>query len=263
MSTHKSFFISFLSVYFLMNPLLQENIFAAVPQTADQILKDVQKKVDAKDESETVVMTIEEANGSTKTREIEIRRKADEHPKVLVKLESPPDLRGTALLSVGGKGQADEQWLYLPSSKQTRRIVSGNKSSSFLDSEMSYEDMGSASDKKFTNTLLRTDTTPQGPVAVIQSQLTSGDSSYGRILTFVPMKDSLVSRIEYYDKKGALLKTTEMTNYKKFPGDVWRAQTLVVKNVQNHRGTRLDLKDLQVNRGLDNSEFSVSSLSND
>ena len=101
---------------------------------ADQILKEVEKRVSSNSESAKIVMTIGEANGSSKTREIEIRRKSGEDTKVMVKLESPADLRGTALLSVGGKGQSEDQWLYLPSTKQTRRIVSSNKSSSFLHS---------------------------------------------------------------------------------------------------------------------------------
>jgi outer membrane lipoprotein-sorting protein len=228
--------------------------------TADQILKDVEKHMNAKDESAKVVMTIQEPNGTSKTREIEILRKAGDTPKVMVKLESPPDLRGTALLSIGRKGRGEDQWLYLPSTKQTRRIVSSNKSSGFLDSEMSYEDMGSSSDKKFTNKIINTEKTPQGPVVTIESQLASGDSNYSKVVTQVATKDDLVNRIDYYDRKGALLKTTEMSDYKKFPGDIWRAQTVSVKNAQNHRGTTLQLKDLQINKGLDDSEFTQSAM---
>ena len=235
-------------------------LYAAQAPTADQILKDVEKKISAKDESAKLVMTITEANGSTKTREIDIRRKSGDAPKVMVKLQSPPDLRGTALLSVGGKGQAEDQWLYLPSSKQTRRIVSSNKSSSFLDSEMSYEDMGSSSDKKFANKLLRTEKGTQGQVDVIESTLVSGDSTYSKILTWVSTNNDLVNRLEYYDKKGALLKTTEMSDYKKFSGDIWRAQNILVKNVQNHRSTKLQLKDLSINQGLDDSDFTVGAM---
>jgi len=230
--------------------------------TADQILKEVEKRVNSKDESAKIIMSITEANGGTKTREIEIQRKSGSAPKVMVKLESPPDLRGTALLSVGGKG-AEDQWLYLPSSKQTRRIVSSNKSSSFLDSEMSYEDMGSSQDKKFTNTVLRNEKGAQGMVAVIESKLISGESSYSKILTWVELSTNLVDRIEYYDKKGSLLKTTEMSDYKKFSGDIWRAQTIVVKNAQNHRSTKLQLKDLAVNQGIDDSAFTVGAMAED
>jgi len=231
--------------------------------SADQIFKEVEKHVNSKDESAKIVMTITEANGSKKTREMEVLRKSGESPKVMVKLQSPPDLRGTALLSIGGKGKAEEQWLYLPSSKQTRRIVSSNKNSSFLDSEMSYEDMGSSSDKKFTNKILRTENTPKGPLNVIESTLVSGDSSYSKMLTWVSTDPALVNRIEYYDLKGTLLKTTEMSDYKKFSGDIWRAQNILVSNAQNHRSTQLQLKDISINKGIPDSEFSENSMGAD
>jgi outer membrane lipoprotein-sorting protein len=233
------------------------------PQTADQILKDVEKKVTAKDESAKIVMTITEANGSTKVREIQIKRKdGGGAPKVLVKLLSPADLRGTALLSITSKSKAEDQWLYLPSTKQTRRIVSGNKSASFLDSEMSYEDMGSSLDKKFTNKILRTETDAQGPVTVIESTFTGGESSYSKLITWVSAKNDLVNRIEYYDLKGALLKTTEMADYKQF-GDVWRAQDVQIKNAQTRRETRLQLKDLAINKNLPDSDFTTSAMAED
>jgi hypothetical protein len=231
--------------------------------TADQILKEVEKRVSSNDESARIIMIIGESNGASKTREIEIKRKAGDNPKVMVKLQSPADLRGTALLSIGKKGQTEDQWLYLPSTKQTRRIVSGNKNSSFMDSEMSYEDMGSSTDKKFINKLLKTENSPQGGVSVVESKLVGGESSYSRILTWVPMGSFLVGKIEYYDRKGALLKVTEMSDYKKFSGNVWRAQNIQVKNVQNHRTTHLELKDLVINKGLDDQDFSVTSMADE
>jgi outer membrane lipoprotein-sorting protein len=252
--------IKLVSILSLLLPI--SALAASAPgESADQIFKDVEHRVSAKDESAKIVMTITEANGATKTREIEIKRKSGDTPKVLVKLQSPADLRGTALLSVGGKGKAEDQWLYLPSNKQTRRIVSSNKSSSFLDSEMSYEDLGSSSDKKFANKILRTETAADGPVAVIESTLTSGDSTYSKMITWVATTNDLVQKVEYYDRKGALLKTTEMSDYKKFPGDIWRAQTINVKNAQNHRGTELQMKDVAINKGISDSDFSVNALS--
>jgi outer membrane lipoprotein-sorting protein len=257
-----SFILAIFAIQVPLN-LSQAANHPSSPPSADQILKAVEKRVSARDESAHLEMTILEANGSTKTREIDIERKSGENPKVMVKLQSPPDLRGTALLSVARKGAGEDQWLYLPSSKQTRRIVSSNKNSAFLDSEMSYEDMGSSADKKFDNKMVRTETSKDGPVAVIESTVTAGDSAYGKIMTWVQVKNDLVQKIEYYDHQGALLKTTEMSDYQKFPGDVWRAKTINVKNAQNHRGTLLKLKDLKVNRGLPDSDFNVSAMSDE
>jgi outer membrane lipoprotein-sorting protein len=251
-------FVSLMVVSSLIVPQLALAAASTNP-TADQIFKEVDKRLNAKDESARIVMTIGEASGATKVREIEIRRKGGDDPKVMVKLESPADLRGTALLSIGGKGKADDQWLYLPSSKQTRRIISSNKSSSFMDSEMSYEDMGSSQDKKFANTILKT----EAGVAEVESKLISGDSTYSRMVSWIPLNTYLVTKIEYYDKKGALLKVTQMADYKQFSGNIWRAQNVDVKNVQNHRTTLLQLKDLSVNKGLDDQEFTVTAMSDE
>jgi outer membrane lipoprotein-sorting protein len=233
---------------------------AQPPLTADQILKEVEKRVSAVDESATLEMTIIEANSASKTRDVQIRRKTNGNShKVMVKIQGPANLRGTALLSIS-EGTKEDQWLYLPSSKQTRRILSSNKSSNFLDSELSYEDMGSSSNRKYVNSLLRTEKTPTGDVAVIESKLSTGDSAYSRILAWVPLGNFLVTKLEYYDLTGKLLKVTEMGTYKKFAGGIWRTQDVQVKNVQNHRSTHLMLKDLKINQGLDDHVFTESEM---
>ena len=79
-------------------------------------------------------------------------------------------------------------------------------------------------------------------------------------MTWVPLTTFLVSKIEYYDHANKLFKVTEMGTYKKFPGDVWRTQDVQVKNVQNHRSTHLVLKDLKINQGLGDSEFTESAM---
>ena len=125
-------------------------VLAAASNDAKSILDKVSKNVDARDEIANVKMVITEADGGAQTRELEIRRKGkDDNQKVLVKLQAPADLKGTALLSVS-KGKSSDQWLYLPSNKQTRRIQSGkSRGGAFLGSELSYEDLGTSSDANY------------------------------------------------------------------------------------------------------------------
>ncbi|RZA00358.1 MAG: outer membrane lipoprotein-sorting protein [Proteobacteria bacterium] len=229
---------------------------------AKSILEQVQKNVTSKDEVGTLKMTIVEADGTKKDRTIEIRRKGGEgKQKVLVRLQAPADLKGTALLSVN-KGKESDQWLYLPSSKQTRRIQSGKRSAGFLDSELSYEDMGSASDTKVASKVLREEKLGGKSYAVIQNDLT-GESSYGKVLVWVDLGTYLVGKTEIYDKAGKLLKETALTDYKQFGSGAaapWRAQRLEVKNVQNKRSTKLELSGLKLNQGLSDEEFTESAL---
>lgn len=225
------------------------------PTDAKAIFEAVQKNVGSKDEVAAIKMIITEADGTKKERGLEIRRKGDEgKQKVLVKMHAPADLKGTALLSV-----AEDQWLYLPSSKQTRRIQSGKKNGSFMDSELSYEDMGATSDTKVASKVLRQDTINGRKFAVIQNDL-KGESSYGKVLVWVDLETYLVAKTESYDKALKPLKVSTFTGYKQFDKGVWRAQKIQVTNLQNKRGTTLELSDLKLNKGLDDGEFTESAL---
>ena len=250
-----------MTITFLMLTLLTPGAFAA-ELTADQILKEVDKKVHSEDESAKIKMVIVDSDGTEKERNIEILRQANKDKQaVRVKLNSPADLRGTGLLSVSEKGQT-EQWLYLPSSKQTRRILGSGRGSNFLDSELSYEDLGTTNDTTLKNKVLRSENLVNEPTTVIESSEGKSDSAYGRILTWVSAKDFLIRKLEYYDKDNKLVKTLEFLDYKSFPGGIWRASKMVVKNVQNNRGTRLELQDLKINQGLAARQFSPASLGN-
>jgi outer membrane lipoprotein-sorting protein len=249
-------------LFILLNCISLGVVLASPAPSADQIVKEVEKKLHSKDEVATVKMVIVEASGASKERKLQVSRRVDgDDQAVLVKLESPADLRGTGLLSVV-KGKDSEQWLYLPSSKQTRRILSNKRQANFLDSELSYEDLG-GTNGGFTNKVLRTEKDSSGaPVSVIESDTSNPDASYSKVLTWVPMKTYLANKVEYYDHAGGLLKVMEMQNYKQFKSGVWRAELVTVKNVQNNRSTRLELSDLKLDQGLSASHFSPSALEN-
>jgi uncharacterized protein len=229
------------------------------PRDAEKIMEMVEKNVTSKDEVATVRMMISEADGTKKERALEIRRKgADNQQKVLVRLQGPADLKGTALLSVN-KGKSSDQWLFLPSSKQTRRIQSSKKNGSFMDSELSYEDMGTSSEAQFSSKVLREEDMGGRRFSVIES-VPKGESSYGKIHVWVDLETYLVGKMEYFDKAQKPLKVSTFSNYKKFDQGVWRAQKIQVANLQTKRGTVLELSGLALNKGLDDGEFTESAL---
>jgi uncharacterized protein len=232
---------------------------AATADSAKTILDKVSKNVNAKDEVATLKMVIVEADGTKKTRELEIRRKGhDESQKVLVKIEAPTDLKGISLLSVS-KGKDSDQWMYSPASKQTRRIQSSKRNSSFMDSELSYEDMGTSSDAKFESKSLG-EKSEGGKTYTLVENTPKGESSYGKIVIWVEKSNFLVGKMEYFDKAMKPLKVSTFSDYKKFEGGVWRAQKVSVSNLQNKRGTELELSGLKLNKGLDDGEFTESAL---
>lgn len=249
-----------IAMFFLLLPATTGN--AAKPLTAEQILERVNKNMRSTDESAKVKMSIIEKNGSVKRRELEIKRKAgDEKKSVLVRLMAPGDIRGTGLLSIEESGKKD-QWLYLPSSKRSRRILSNNQGGGFLGSELSYEDMGGSAGVDFQSRVLKYENSKSGQVAVIESTPKKGESAYSKIVSWVPVgKDGFViTKAQYYDKKGKLLKVAQFSGYKRFDKKILRATKMQIKNVQNERGTVMILNNLSVNRGLEDNLFTVSNL---
>ncbi len=61
----------------------------------------------------------------------------------LMVFDSPADVQGTSLLSIDHDDakRDDDQWLYLPSLKKSTRISSGDRSGSFMGTDLTYADM--------------------------------------------------------------------------------------------------------------------------
>ena len=82
---------------------------------------------------------------SNKTLELD-----EDGDKSMIVFTSPKDIKGTSTLTFTHKQGADDQWLFLPSIKRTKRISSSNKSGPFVGSEFAYEDLSSVELEKNT-----------------------------------------------------------------------------------------------------------------
>lgn len=245
-----AFFIAFAPV---------SRAMAGAPTDANKILKTVEKGLYSKDERVLIKMKVVESNGASKDRELEIKRKSGSKQQVLVRLKSPSDVSGVALLSVW-QGGSEDQWLYMPSQKKARRIVSGNKSQKFLDTEFNLEDFSANTYSHFENKIVKEERAPSAAVAVIESKAKgTTESSYSKILTWVDLATYQVQKSEYFDKDGQHIKTMVFRDYKKF-GAAWRAQTIEVRNMQTHRSTVLQVAGLKLNSGLNDREFTQTAL---
>lgn len=223
------------------------------------LLDKVSKNASSDDEVATVKMIVTEATGAKSEKKMELRRKGKENKQsVLVRMQSPADIKGISLLSKS-EGEKGDQWLFSPSNKQVRRILSSSKGGGFLGSELSYEDMEAGSDAKVLSKSLGRKTEDGREYVLIENKA-KGESTYGRTVLWIEEDKSLIGKVEYFDKKDKLLKVSLFHDYKKF-GNTWRAQTIEVRNLQNQRGTTLALQNMRVNQGLRDGEFTESALS--
>ena len=225
------------------------------------ILKKAEKQITSKFETANVKLRIIESDGSKKDRDLTIKRKSGSKNYVLARLDDPADLRGTAFLSVISTGKED-QWLYLPSSKQTRRIVGGNRQSGFLGSEITYEDLSASTAEGAQIKGVKEQMINGEKFAVIETRAKKENSSYSLVRSWISLNNYLALKADYYDWTNHLVKQIEFKNYKSYAG-VWRAQVVTVKNLKNKRESQLFLSNLNTKHEIPDSDFSVQALETD
>src|SRR5690606_2775109 len=112
---------------------------------------------ESRDEEQYVKLIITEPDGTKKLREIFVQRaSAPGEQRMLARVMKPFDLKGASVLLVATK-HADDQWVYRPASKQTRKVVVAEKKGAILGSELRYEDFNPAAIRRSDIDLLKTE----------------------------------------------------------------------------------------------------------
>jgi len=176
--------------------------------------------------------------------------------KTLFVTEFPPDQRGVGFLiwDYHKAGQPDDLRLYLPSLKQVRRMTTREQDDAFMGSDLTFADLGQRALDEDTHTLLKTERCGATECYVVQSVPKDQESLYGKKITWVPTADFTPLRVDYYDRKGDLLKTQAIEWQR--PNNVWAWKRAEVKNVQTSHKTLFEISDLQNNVGLNDEDFS-------
>jgi len=216
------------------------------------------------DNSATLKMILENRQGQTSERKMRILflEVPDENDgdKSLVVFDYPRDIKGTALLSYSHILKPDDQWLYLPALKRVKRISSNNKSGPFMGSEFAYEDISSQELKKFQYKWLRDEPCGKSECFVLEQRPLYKNSGYTRQVAWYDKDEYRPQRVDYYDRRNALLKTLSFSKYQKHLGKYWRAHDLYMVNQQTGKKTRLVYENLKFKSGLTDKDFTQNRL---
>lgn len=204
-------------------------------------------------------MKLTNKNGQTSertltTKTLELNEDGD---KSLIIFGSPKDVKGTATLTFTHKTTSDDQWLFLPSIKRVKRISSDNKSGPFVGSEFAYEDLSSQEVEKYSYKFLEA----KGELLIVEQDPVDPKSGYTRrLVTYNKSKGYRIEKIEFYDRKNALLKTLTYSNYKVYKTKFWRAGTLTMVNHQSNKQTVLSFSDYDFDADLTDDDFTQVAL---
>ncbi len=247
---------------------------AAMPAVAQdvaarglQIARETERR-DAgwRDAQVAMTMVLQDRKGAT--RERTLRMMTLEVPgegggdKSIAIFDSPPDLTGTILLTHTQIGADDNQWLYLPGLKRVKRISSSNKTGAFFASEFAYEDIAAPEVGRFSYVYLGQEACGSLTCNVVEERPNYRNSGYGKLVAYIDTQAYRTQRIEYFDRRGALLKVLDFGGYRQYRGRFWRPQSLTMSNRKTGRTTVLRYGQWALGTGLSDATFSQQNLRN-
>ena len=209
-----------------------------------------------------MVMTLKTKSGQTSSRIIRIKtREVDgDGDKSLSIFDEPNDVKGTAMLTYSHGLEPDDQWLYLPALKKVKRINSRNKSGPFMGSTFAFEDLGSQEVEKYTYKLIGDEACGDYQCYVIERFPAYEHSGYTRQVAWIDKEGYRTVKVEYYDRKKALLKTLTAEDYQQYLDHYWRPGIMDMVNHQSGKSTRLEWKNYKFQTGLSDGDFRSQAL---
>jgi outer membrane lipoprotein-sorting protein len=211
----------------------------------------------------TATMILRNAAGQETTRELTFttleRENSEVGDKSVVVFHTPRDVEGTALLSHARILEPDDQWLYLPALSRVRRISSANKSGPFVGSEFAFEDFTALELNKYEyNYVSETSIEVAGEslsVDVVARTPRYENSGYSRQMSYIDQDVYQIRRVEFFDRRGDLLKTLDLSDYREYGDGIWRSHTFTMTNHQTGKSTELVYSDYEFGVGLTDRDF--------
>ncbi len=172
----------------------------------------------------------------------------------------PADQKGTRLLTWNHRSSDADQWLYLPSIKRVKRISARGQTGSFMGSEFAFEDLVNVWwVDKYDWTFIRDQKVGARDTWVVERVPKSRDSGYSKQVLWIDKEYVSALRMDFYDRKGKLMKTAMFKGYKKF-NDKWRTERIEMVNKQTGKKSNCVWKKRKLGVSVSAGDFSPDAL---
>jgi hypothetical protein len=236
----------------------------------------IMERVDARDDGDNqtadMQMILIDRNGGERVRKIAAFTK-DKGPDTLrlMFFLHPADVKDTAFLTIDYDDPAhdDDQWLYLPALRKTKRIATTDKSGSFMGSDLNYADM---TDRELTDYDYHfyekgREQTFGGVKtwaiwAIPRSKSVVEETGYEKELVFVRQDIDFIVRSIHWVENSADLKYMLVNHLEKIDG-IWVATDMQVTRKTGKQiihKTILKLDRVRFNQDLDETLFTVRQM---
>jgi hypothetical protein len=235
--------------------------------------EEIARRVNARDDGRWVArtMTIElaEKDGSVRTRVTRsFRRDFGDARRSVLFFEDPPNLKDTALLTFDypEPHRDDDQWLYLPALRKSRRIATSERGRAFLGTDLSYEDMKKETRLSLDDYRWRTlgeESVDGHRCLVVEAtpvdDATARELGYGRVRIRVDAELWVPRFAEYWAPAGEALKTIRLREIEAVQG-IWTPLRIEALTLASGHRTTLAFRDIDYLREVPEELFTESAL---
>ena len=242
-------------------------------QAAELSALEIMQRVDARDDGDNrtagITMTLTDRNGTVRERSLETFMKDRGLDTLnLMFFRAPANIRDTGFLTHDYREpeRDDDQWLYLPELRKTKRIAGSDKSQSFMGTDFSYADMTRRVVEEWTYRLLGEREVRGKSAWVIEatpaSETIEQRYGYAKSALLVRQDLDMVVRAVHWLANDDRLKYLDVKKLERIDG-IWTATELEMRTVEGQETThRTVMRFENVRYGQDLSEdlFSLRRL---
>ena len=214
-------------------------------------------------------LKIYDAKGRERVRQTSMASKLFENgttEKRIIRFLSPAEVKGTGMLIYDYDERNDDMWIYMPALRKTRRIISNEKSKSFMGSEFSNADMSAPSLEDFDYTVTGSDLVGGTDCWIVEVVPVNEDImdevGYDRQLAWIGKQDFVFRKAEYYDEDDELFKKMISSDVRQMDtsGKKYIATRMEMSNLQNGRKSVMTIEKIQYNPDVKEEYFTLAYL---
>ena len=232
--------------------------FQAIAQemTAREIIEKVYNRAEGDDQTSNLTMILINKSGKERIRKIQqFTKDMGDMEKSIMFFQSPADIKNTSFMNWSyDDDKSDDQWIYLPALKKTKRISSDSKSDYFMGSDFTYDDLGDRKLDDDTHQLMREETTDGVAYYVVESIPKDEDYMYSKTITWIRKDNFIGLKKEFYDEDEDLLKILHIKEFEEISGLLIITNS-EMHNLQKDHKTKMVVSDIQINTGISDSKF--------
>jgi len=179
----------------------------------------------------------------------------------------PPKAKGASFMRVAYVPDVNrniDQWIYLPVLKKIRRVSIRNPSDSFLNSNLTYADVGTRALEQDRHKYLGVKQVKDRTFYLVESVPKEANPQYGKREFWFAKGDKddwsecVNVRINYFDTNNKLLKE-QFIKWQKIK-DAWVWEQVLVRNPNNQSASVFQVSGVSINTNLEDELFSERTL---